>query len=466
MEAASIAIYVIDKALSLLEKANGDMISLKLKLESLQELVMNKDAQNWIAEEWLTDAAKAAQRAGYVLDMYLLQAAERPDLVIWSSKKRKIYFHCRKDFGEGDPILVPKRTRTVPVKKIRFSEIKSSRIIEEGELVGVKAQKEELVSMLVGETSTRLAISLVGVGGVGKTSLASTVYQSEEVRRHFDLRAWINVSQSCSFENLFRRLTKMICEDGDSSEEEMDTMQEQELISRLKQLLSPKRLFEMCIAEGFVKGEIGKALEQVAEIVHGVMHEVLVSKAKQFEICQIFEDKDSSSLVDPESRRLSLHGGAINTLEITVDQSRVRSIFLFDFQGTIMTRCLEVSLFERFKLLELLDFENTPLDDLPMEVGNLFFLKCLNLRNTKLKKLPKSLGLLLNLQSLDVRNTLINVLPIEIQKLRKLRHLLASSHNGNVPSCSISGARIKEGICSLENLQTLMTVEAQKSRRS
>ncbi|EXC44842.1 Disease resistance protein RPM1 [Morus notabilis] len=232
MEAASIAIYVIDKALSLLEKANGDMISLKLKLESLQELVMNKDAQNWIAEEWLTDAAKAAQRAGYVLDMYLLQAAERPDLVIWSSKK---------DFGEGDPILVPKRTRTVPVKKIRFSEIKSSRIIEEGELVGVKAQKEELVSMLVGETSTRLAIALVGVGGVGKTSLASTVYQSEEVRRHFDLRAWINVSQSCSFENLFRRLTKMICEDGDSSEEEMDTMQEQELISRLKQLLSPKR---------------------------------------------------------------------------------------------------------------------------------------------------------------------------------------------------------------------------------
>ncbi|EXB67450.1 Disease resistance protein RPM1 [Morus notabilis] len=333
MEAASIAIYVIDKALSLLEKANGDMISLKLKLESLQELVMNKDAQNWIAEEWLTDAAKAAQRAGYVLDMYLLQAAERPDLVIWSSKK---------DFGEGDPILVPKRTRTVPVKKIRFSEIKSSRIIEEGELVGVKAQKEELVSMLVGETSTRLAIALVGVGGVGKTSLASTVYQSEEVRRHFDLRAWINVSQSCSFENLFRRLTKMICEDGDSSEEEMDTMQEQELISRLKQLLSPKRrchglplvvkaiadfllstkmsivaeweillnhlnegfrenprlnsisfddlhshirlcflyfgifpedflipdqrLFEMCIAEGFVKGEIGKALEQAAEM--------------------------------------------------------------------------------------------------------------------------------------------------------------------------------------------------------
>lgn len=87
MEAASVAIYVIDKALRLLEKANGDMISLKLKLESLQELVMNKDTQNWITEEWLTDAAKAVQRAGHVLDMYLLQAAERPDLVIWSSKK-------------------------------------------------------------------------------------------------------------------------------------------------------------------------------------------------------------------------------------------------------------------------------------------------------------------------------------------------------------------------------------------
>ncbi|EXB67449.1 hypothetical protein L484_009529 [Morus notabilis] len=63
--------------------------------------------------------------------------------------------------------------------------------------------------------------------------------------------------------------------------------------------------------------------------VHGFMHEVLASKAKQFEICQIFEDKESTSLVDPESRRLSLHGGAINTLEITVDQSRDQGRDLF-----------------------------------------------------------------------------------------------------------------------------------------
>ncbi|GMN63005.1 hypothetical protein TIFTF001_032086 [Ficus carica] len=122
-----------------------------------------------------------------------------------------------------------------------------------------------------------------------------------------------------------------------------------------------------------------------------------------------------------------------------------------------------VNLLERYKLLELLDFENAPLDDLPNEVGNLILLKYLSLRNTKVKTLPKSVGLLLNLQTLDVRNTLIRELPIQIQKLVKLQHLLANAHNNKVSLDSIHGVRVKEGIGCLEELQTLSTVEAQGS---
>lgn len=90
---------------------------------------------------------------------------------------------------------------------------------EEDELVGIDFQKKVLVNMLVGEpsTTTRLVISLMGIAGVGKTTLASIAYQSAEVQQHCDCHAWINVSQSYDFENLFRRLRKMMCPDQDSS---------------------------------------------------------------------------------------------------------------------------------------------------------------------------------------------------------------------------------------------------------
>ncbi|GMN67475.1 hypothetical protein TIFTF001_036531 [Ficus carica] len=109
------------------------------------------------------------------------------------------------------------------------------------ELVGIKSRKEDLVRMLVGEssTATRLVISLVGIAGVGKTTLASVVYQSIDVQQHFDCRAWINVSQFYSFDNLFSCLANAICPDEDCLDGEMDTVQE--LISRLNGYLMEKR---------------------------------------------------------------------------------------------------------------------------------------------------------------------------------------------------------------------------------
>ena len=104
----------------------------------------------------------------------------------------------------------------------------------------------------------------------------------------------------------------------------------------------------------------------------------------------------------------------------TIGDCRIRSILLFNINE--LTDFSAVSFLKKLKLLKVLDFENSPLDGLPKEIGNLYHLEYLNLRGTDVKMLPKSVGKLYNLQTLDVSDTLVRELPIEINKLKNLRY--------------------------------------------
>ncbi|TKY46580.1 Disease resistance protein RPM1 [Spatholobus suberectus] len=88
-----------------------------------------------------------------------------------------------------------------------------SRYLDEAEVVGLEGPRDELIGWLVEGPAERSVISVVGMGGLGKTTLVSRVFNNQNVIAHFDCHAWITVSQSYTVEGLMRDLLMKLCKE-------------------------------------------------------------------------------------------------------------------------------------------------------------------------------------------------------------------------------------------------------------
>lgn len=68
-------------------------------------------------------------------------------------------------------------------------------VVEEDNVVGFDEEAKQIVSRLTNISESLEVVSVVGMGGLGKTTLAKKVYCDPAVEFHFFVRAWVYVSQ-------------------------------------------------------------------------------------------------------------------------------------------------------------------------------------------------------------------------------------------------------------------------------
>ncbi|XP_073269045.1 putative late blight resistance protein homolog R1A-3 [Primulina huaijiensis] len=77
-------------------------------------------------------------------------------------------------------------------------------------MVGFDEDLIQIMEKLTGHNSNLRIISIVGMGGIGKTTLATNVYHDPYIVQHFHVHAWVTISQQYSLQEIILTLLKDI----------------------------------------------------------------------------------------------------------------------------------------------------------------------------------------------------------------------------------------------------------------
>ncbi|XP_057950409.1 disease resistance protein RPM1-like [Malania oleifera] len=119
---------------------------------------------------------------------------------------------------------------------------RASLYIDEADVVGIENPKALLMKWLVEGEQKLTAVSVAGMGGLGKTTLVKKAFDSHPVKRAFNCHAWVTVSKSFTTEELLRAALKGFLEaTKEPAPEGMESMIDFQLVDKLRNHLQQKR---------------------------------------------------------------------------------------------------------------------------------------------------------------------------------------------------------------------------------
>ncbi|KAL2322457.1 hypothetical protein Fmac_026836 [Flemingia macrophylla] len=455
-----------------------EFVIIKKELEYIQAFL--KDADKRAIEEgdnttegikiWVKDLREASFRIEDVIDEYILYVEQQPDAFGCTA----LFFECNAThFVESLKHRHQIASKIQQIKSI-LDGIKQrskdyhfqiqpyvqqgyrgsnsqwgdprlrSRYLTDAEVVGFEGPRDELIRQLVEGPLERTVISVVGMGGQGKTTLASRVFNNQKVIGHFKSLAWITVSQSYTVEELMKNLLNNLCKE-ENPHQAISEIDRDSLINKLRNYLCEKRY--VVIFDDVWSVELWGQIE-----------------------CALLDNRNGSRILITTRKKdvvesfKSSHFDHVHELKpLNFEDSMklfCKKTFWFDYDGHCPEHLMDISI-EFVKKCKGLPLAIVAISGL---------LSCKEKTTFEWEKIRQSLtseieknhqliefiGKLQNLETLDIRNAYFRFdrsrvfkIPKDICKLKKLRHLLGYS---------MGISELKDNLGDLTSLQTLCQI--------
>ncbi|XP_055820970.1 putative disease resistance protein RGA3 [Solanum dulcamara] len=230
------------------EKDFKKLSSMFSMIQAVLEDAQEKQLKYKAIKNWLQKLNVAAYEVDNILDECKTEAARFKQAALGCYHPRTITFRykvgkrMKEMMDKLDAIAEEKRNFHLDERIIKRQTARRETgfVLTEAKVYGRDKEEDEIVKILINNVSDAQELSvlpILGMGGLGKTTLAQMVFNNQRVTEHFNLKIWVCVSDDFDEKRLIKAIVESI--EGKS----LGDMDLAPLLKKLQEFLNGKRYF-------------------------------------------------------------------------------------------------------------------------------------------------------------------------------------------------------------------------------